>query len=415
MKKINDDKEKKSTRKKRNLKNKNTKSNVSKYVNFVKKLWEKILYVFVGFLLCIVLFFILCGGKNYIKLYYELRELIEVYDIISNEYYGEINKDEMIGNAIDSMLDSVDDSFTTYIDKDSTDSFLENVNGTYEGIGCTVSTDINGNIIVVDVFDDSPASDGGLLKDDIILKVDDVDYSDKNSEDLSNYIKNEAKDNVNLTVNRNGENLEIKLKRKKVEVPVVSGEVMEYSDKKIGYIRLELFSDISYKQFNKKLEKLEGEDIEGLVVDVRNNNGGYLSAVTNISSLFLKKGKVIYQLESGEKVEKIKDTTSEKKNYPIAVLVNGASASASEIFAGAIKESYDGFVVGTTTYGKGTVQKTKLLDNGSMIKYTVQKWMTPDGNFINEVGLEPTNVVEYDSSLEYDNQLEEALKLVSNN
>ena len=261
MKKINDDKEKKSTRKKRNLKNKNTKSNVSKYVNFVKKLWEKILYVFVGFLLCIVLFFILCGGKNYIKLYYELRELIEVYDIISNEYYGEINKDEMIGNAIDSMLDSVDDSFTTYIDKDSTDSFLENVNGTYEGIGCTVSTDINGNIIVVDVFDDSPASDGGLLKDDIILKVDDVDYSDKNSEDLSNYIKNEAKDNVNLTVNRNGENLEIKLKRKKVEVPVVSGEVMEYSDKKIGYIRLELFSDISYKQFNKKLEKLEGEDI----------------------------------------------------------------------------------------------------------------------------------------------------------
>ena len=140
-----------------------------------------------------------------------------------------------------------------------------------------------------------------------------------------------------------------------------------------------------------------------------------MSAVTNISSLFLKKGKVIYQLESGEKVEKIKDTTSEKKNYPIAVLVNGASASASEIFAGAIKESYDGFVVGTTTYGKGTVQKTKLLDNGSMIKYTVQKWMTPDGNFINEVGLEPTNVVEYDSSLEYDNQLEEALKLVSNN
>lgn len=391
------------------IKNK-SKQKKCKFFSIIK---EKILYIFIGFLLCNILFFVLCGGKNYIKIYYELREFIEVYDIISNEYYGEIDKNEMINSAIDSLLDGVNDNFTTYIDENNTNSFLENVNGTYEGIGCSVSTTSDGNIIVVDVFEDSPAAFSGVLANDIILKIDGVDYSDKTSEDMSNYVKNKAGDEIKLTVKRNDETIDIKLKRKKVEVPVVSGKIMNSNDKKIGYIRLELFSDIAYKQFKKKLKLLEKDKIEGLVVDVRNNSGGYLSSVTNISSLFLKKGKVIYQLKNNNKLEKIKDTTSERRNYPIVVLVNDGSASASEIFAGAIKESYGGFILGTNTYGKGTVQKTKMLENGSMIKYTVQKWLTPNGNFINEIGIEPTNVVEYDYNLEYDNQLEEALKLIS--
>ena len=131
--------------------------------------------------------------------------------------------------------------------------------------------------------------------------------------------------------------------------------------------------------------------------------------------LFLKKGKIIYQLEDNNKKEKVEDITRAHKSYPVAVLVDGSSASASEIFAATIKESYGGYVVGTKTFGKGTVQKTKMLSDGSMVKYTVQKWLTPNGNFINDVGLEPTNVVEYDYTLGYDNQLEEALKLIVSN
>lgn len=398
-----------------NIKQEQIKKKFYKKNSFLFIIKERLVYIFVGFLLCNILFFILCGGKNYIRLYYELWDFIEVYDIISNEYYGEVNKDEIIDGAISSLLDGIGDSFTSYIDKNSTNSFLENVNGTYEGIGCSVSTDTDGNIVIVEVFDDSPAKNGGVLIGDIILKIDDIDYTDKTSDDMSNYVKNEAEDKIKLTVKRKNEIIDINLKRKKVEVPVVSGKTISSYDEKIGYIKLELFSDIAYKQFKKKLSMLEKEDIKGLIVDVRNNSGGYLSSVTNISSLFLKKGKVIYQLESNNKVEKIKDTTSEKRNYPIVVLVNDGSASASEIFAGAIKESYGGFILGTNTYGKGTVQKTKMLDDGSMIKYTVQKWLTPGGNFINEVGIEPTNIVEYEYNLEYDNQLEEALKLISNN
>ena len=154
------------------------------------------------------------------------------------------------------------------------------------------------------------------------------------------------------------------------------------------------------------------------IIDVRDNSGGYLSSVTDICNLFLDKGKVIYQLEDSKGKVKKKDTTKEKRKYDIVVLINGGSASASEILASAIKESYGGDIVGTNSYGKGTVQQTKKLLDGSMIKNTTQKWLTPDGNSINEVGVTPTKVVELNEeyfnnpTTENDNQLQEAIKLI---
>ena len=162
----------------------------------------------------------------------------------------------------------------------------------------------------------------------------------------------------------------------------------------------------------KQLTELEKKKIQALIIDVRNDSGGYLNSVTDISSLFLKKGKVIYQLEDNKKKEIIKDKTKESRDYPIAILVNAASASASEILASAIKESYGGLVVGTQTFGKGTVQKTKKLSDGTMIKYTIQKWLTPNGNWINEVGVTPTNAVAYDTNSTDDNQLQNAVDLL---
>lgn len=387
-------------------------------ITFKEQILSMIYFEFIGFCLCLIVLFILSGGKNYIKLYLELNKLINVYDAISTTEYGKIDKKEMINSAIEAMTTSANDAYTNYTNEQDTNNFLENIDGVYEGIGCTVATDSQKGIYVVSIFDNSPAKEAGLKEKDIIIKIDNKDFSEKTSKEMSTYIKNNKNDKIKLTIKRNEEEKELTIVRKKIKIPTVSGKTITMENKKIGYIQIAVFSSVTDEQFKEELEKLEKEKIEGLIIDVRNNTGGYLTTVTNISNLFLEKGQVIYQLESNKKIEKVKDTTKEKRKYPIAIIVNAASASASEILASAIKESYHGFVVGTKTYGKGTVQKTKKLSDGSMIKYTIEKWLTPDGNWINEVGLEPTDFVELKSSTEpetdptIDKQLEKAKELI---
>ena len=326
-------------------------------------------------------------GKNYLAVTKDLKKVVDTYYAIVDNYYGELDKDKLIDGAVEGMISSVGDTFTSYSDTESTSSFDETINGSYEGIGCTVATLEDGTISVIDMFDDSPSYKAGLKVGDVILKVDGESYEGKNSNDISNYIKN-------------------------------SGKVIEQDNKKIGYIKISLFASNSYKQFKNKLDELEKSNIDDLIIDVRDNSGGYLSSVTDICNLFLDKGKVIYQLEDSKGKVKKKDTTKEKRKYDIVVLINGGSASASEILASAIKESYGGDIVGTNSYGKGTVQQTKKLLDGSMIKYTTQKWLTPDGNSINEVGVTPTKVVELNEeyfnnpTTENDNQLQEAINII---
>lgn len=377
-----------------------------------EQLFSMVYFEIVGVILCLLVLFVLSGGKNYIKLYKDLNKLINVYDTIEKDYYGDLDKEKLVDDAIASMLNGMEDDYTTYTDKENTETFLEDIEGTYEGIGCMVAMNENGNIYVVEVFQDGPAEKAGLRPNDIIIKIDDIDYQEKTSEDMSNYVKNNKNKKIKVTIKREEEEKTLTIVRKKVEVPSVTSKIIEEQEKKIGYIDISVFSSVTYSQFKKQLKDLEKEKIQGLIIDVRNDTGGYLSSVTNITSLFLKKGKIIYQLEKDNKKEKIKDETSEKRTYPIAILVNSASASASEILASAIKESYGGFVVGTNTYGKGTVQKTKRLSDGSMIKYTVQKWLTPDGNWINEKGLQPTNYIELNPESNEDTQLKEAQNLI---
>ena len=357
-------------------------------------------------------------GKNYLAVTKDLKKVVDTYYAIVDNYYGELDRDKLIDGAVEGMISSVGDTFTSYSDTDSTSSFDETINGSYEGIGCTVATLEDGTISVIDMFDDSPSYKAGLKVGDIILKVDGESYEGKNSNDISNYIKNSGKSKIVLTVKRDNEEKDISINLSKVEIPHVSGKVIEQDSKKIGYIKISLFASNSYKQFKNKLDELEKSNIDDLIIDVRDNSGGYLSSVTDICNLFLDKGKVIYQLEDSKGKVKKKDTTKEKRKYDIVVLINGGSASASEILASAIKESYGGDIVGTNSYGKGTVQQTKKLLDGSMIKYTTQKWLTPDGNSINEVGVTPTKVVELNEeyfnnpTTENDNQLQEAIKLI---
>ena len=357
-------------------------------------------------------------GKNYLAVTKDLKKVVDTYYAIVDNYYGELDRDKLIDGAVEGMISSVGDTFTSYSDTDSTSSFDETINGSYEGIGCTVATLEDGTISVIDMFEDSPSAKAGLKVGDIILKVDGESYEGKNSNDISDYIKNSGKSKVVLTVKRDNEEKDISINLSKVEIPHVSGKVIEQDSKKIGYIKISLFASNSYKQFKNKLGELEKSNIDDLIIDVRDNSGGYLSSVTDICNLFLDKGKVIYQLEDSKGKVKKKDTTKEKRKYDIVVLINGGSASASEILASAIKESYGGDIVGTNSYGKGTVQQTKKLLDGSMIKYTTQKWLTPDGNSINGVGVTPTKVVELNEEYfnnptnENDNQLQEAIKLI---
>lgn len=368
----------------------------------------------IGFLMCLGCINLITG-KNYLRVTKDLSKVVDTYYAIVDNYYKDLDKEKLIDGAVEGMISQVGDTFTSYSAATDAETFSETIKGTYEGIGCAIAKYSTGEIKVIEVFPSSPAEKAGLLVGDKIIKVDNEDYIDKTSVDISNYIKNSGKDKIVLTVERENKEIDITINLSKVEIPYVSSKILEQNDKKIGYIAISLFSGNSYKQFKNNLEKLEKEKIDGLIIDVRDNSGGYLSSVTDISNMFLEKGKIIYQLEDPKGTIKKKDTTKEKRTYKVAVLINSSSASASEILASAIKESYkDGLVVGTKSYGKGTVQETKKLLDGSMIKYTTQKWLTPNGNYINEKGVEPTNEVELSEEYyqnpteENDNQLNEA-------
>ena len=371
-----------------------------------------------GVLACFSILTILNKGKNYFVLSKELAKFVDAYEAIVDNYYKEVDKDKLVESAINGMVSSVGDEYTSYSDKDVTDNFNETVNGKYMGIGALIMKSEN-DLVIYKIFEDSPSYRAGHKDGDIILKLDDKDTKDMSVNDIARIVKNDTNKEVKLLVKRGEENLDITIVKDMVELPVVSGKVINHNDKKIGYISLSIFSSVASEQFNKQLVKLEKEGISGLVIDVRGNSGGYLTTVTDIASYFLKKGDIIYKLEVNDKVTVRKDKTKESRDYPVAVLIDKNSASASEILASSIKESYNGYVVGTNSYGKGTVQQTLVLSDGSMIKYTIEKWLTPLGNWINEEGVIPTNYVELSSEylnnpvFENDNQLNEALELVS--
>lgn len=396
-----------------------------RFINFDKDTYSfsevlvvTVLSLLVGAFACFSVVTILSGGKNYFQTSKDLSKLMEVYEIITNNYNGDIDKNMLIDEAINGMLSSVGDEYTGYFDSSSTEDFNEFVSGVYEGIGCTIMS-FEDKIKVVSVFDNGPAFKAGLLSEDLIVSVDNKEVKDMTVEEVSNYIKNKKSASIEVFVLRGEKELKLTIVRGKVDTPVITSKTFQNNGKNIGYLGISMFSLSSASQFSASLKKLEETGIDSLIIDVRGNNGGYLTNVTKIVNELLPKGKVIYQVEKNNVKEKIYDKDNVSRSYPIAVLINGSSASASEILAAAIKESYGGYVVGTTTYGKGTVQQTKQLSDGTMIKFTVENWLTPNGNWINDVGVEPTHYVKMEESY-YDNpideadmQLQKALELVS--
>ncbi|MDD2208116.1 MAG: S41 family peptidase [Bacilli bacterium] len=321
-----------------------------------------------------------------------LGEFISTYNSIITEYYKEVDEKGLVNAAINGMVNYLDDPYTTYLDENSKDLLLESLKGEYEGIGVEITKRENGNIEVVSVFENTPASEVGLMVGDVIKSINNVDVAEKTAEDAVAIIKNNK--NVTITALRSEAELSFNLEKKTLYIPVIKSNIYERNDQKVGYIRITRFSESVGEQFDLKLKNLEEQGITSLIVDVRNNTGGYLKGSTDIASIFLEDGKVIYSLKSNLDTKHYKDETKEHKDYKVAILINKSSASASEVLAAALKYSYGATLIGTTTYGKGTVQQTSNINDNSMIKYTTAKWLTPAGDCIDGVGIAPDIKVE---------------------
>ena len=349
----------------------------------------------------------------------ELKEFVNTYNDIVNNYYDKVNKEELIDAGIKGMINYLDDPYATYFDGTSSTTFNQTLEGNYEGIGVEVTAD-NNKVKITKVFADTPAKKAGLKVGDYITKVNGTSTEGKTLSEVVSSIKNAKSKEVEIIITRDNQEHTIKVTRSNVDMPYTSSKVYEENGKKIGYLKIEMFSNNITKQVKKELESLKKKNIDKLVIDVRDNPGGYLTQVTEILSLFMNKKDVIYQLQTKNNKQKVYGASSKATyNYPVVVLINENSASASEILASAFKETYGAEVVGVNSYGKGTVQKTGDLNNGDTIKYTVQKWLTPKGNWINEKGVTPTKEVKLELkenetlTEDNDNQLKAAIEVAS--
>ena len=334
--------------------------------------------------------------------------------LIDSEYlYSDEMKEGMLEEGIyTGYINALGDPYSVYYDEEKTKELYESTSGEYSGIGVVFSQNMNTKIsTAVQVYENSPAAEAGLIEGDILYKVNGRDITGEDLSDVVAEIRGEEGTTVELTVMRGSETKEVTMEvvRRKIVVQTVSYEM---KDESIGYIRVTEFDKVTYEQFKEAITDLNNQEMKGLVIDLRSNPGGNLSTVVEMLDLLLPKGMIVYtEDKNGERDEYVSDANREYDG-PLAVLVNGYSASASEIFAGAIQDYKVGTIVGTTSYGKGIVQQLFPLTDGTCVKLTVSEYFTPNGRNIHGVGIEPDVEVEYkadEENVEADNQLDAAI------
>jgi len=349
-----------------------------------------------------------------------LKEFIKNYNYIIDNYYEEVDKEDLINNAIAGMMESLDDPHSVYFDETETDNFTISLNGSYEGVGIQILKDEeSGNMLITGVFKDSPAAKSGLLPGDMIVSIDDFMAKDLSASEFSSIIRNGTKTSYELKVLRDEEEIKITLNKSLVTLASVVSETFEEDKKKIGYIYIGIFANNTYSQFKEELEKLEKENIDALIIDVRGNTGGHLTTVDGILDIFLNKNQIMYQFEQSGKTTATYGSGDDNKKYDIVLLGDEVSASASEVLIAGLRENLGSIFIGKQTYGKGTVQELITLSDGTQYKITVKKWLTPKGNWINDSeGLTPDMEVELDNKYyetynnEDDTQLQKAIEYI---
>lgn len=351
----------------------------------------------------------------------DIQEVEKIYDNLLSKYYGEIDKQTLSDAAIKGMIEALNDPYSTYIDAENTDDFDEQIYGYYVGIGTEITLNDENQFEVTNIFENTPATDANIELHDIVVKVNNEDVSGKTVSDIGKLIQGEIGTDVTLTLRRGEEEFDVTITRDRIDLISVTSQIFEKDNKRIGYIKVTNFASNTFNQFQTALNELEENDIESLIIDVRDNLGGQLEVATQIASLFLTKDKVVYQLNTNGIIQPIYSTGPGSFQKPITVLINGATASASEVLAIALQESADATVIGTTSYGKGTIQESYKLSTGATIKFTVQEWLSPNGNTVNEVGVKPDievseteNPGETDT-LETDTVLQTAITIMQNN
>ena len=350
----------------------------------------------------------------------DISQTIDTYKSLIDKYFlGDVDESKLKEGAIKGYIEGLNDPYTEYISKEDMDSYLEDTKGNFVGIGIYMVKDEKTNKIkVLSPIKNSPAEKAGIHPGDLILTVDGVEYSGDDLTVISTKIKGEKGTSVKLQIQRNNEKMDFEIKRENIIVNPVEGEVL---DNNIGYIEFSSFDENTSEQFKSEFEKLKDKGINSLIIDLRNNGGGIVDEALKIADYIADKDSVLlYEVDKNDK-ETVKKSENEPIiNMPIVILTNGNTASSSEILAGALKDLGKAKTVGTKTYGKGIIQQILTLPDGSGLKITTEKYLTPNKIAIHKVGISPDEEVELPSDIdnvlnvekEKDTQLQKAIELL---
>lgn len=336
-------------------------------------------------------------------------KLNAIDSVLESFYFGDVDDETAKDNIYKAYLSSYGDKYTMYYTADEYKALKESTNGKFYGIGAVCQLSGEGGVLLVDVYDNGAGYQAGLRSGDRVVNVDGRDITDMELSSAVALIKGDKGTSVTLEVIRGTEQLTFSAVRDAVEAKTVSYTLL---DNNIGYLSISQFEEVTTKQFKAAVEDLQSQGMKGLVIDIRNNPGGLLDTVVGMLKYMLPDGLIVYTEDKQGNRKEYKGQDNDEFNLPLAVIVNGNSASASEIFAGAIQDYGKGTIIGTQTYGKGIVQTVKPLTDGSAIKFTIAKYFTPKGQDIHGKGVTPDMVVEYDTDADVDTQLDAAIKNV---
>lgn len=341
--------------------------------------------------------------------------------MIDQEYLGEVDNAGMAEGIYAGLVYGLGDVYSRYYTADEYAQETASTDGAYAGIGVSIQKNKNGGVQIAECYEGGPGAEAGLQTGDVITAINDTDVTDMELSDVVSLIRENKDKTIVLTVFRENEekSREISVDVTDVELPSVFGEML---DKKTGYIQITQFTGVTPQQYKDMFAELKDKGMERLVIDLRDNPGGLLTSVCDILREILPEGLIVYTEDKYGNREEENCDGKHQLDMPLAVLVNENSASASEIFAGAVQDHEVGTIVGITTYGKGVVQELRQLSDGSAVKLTVSNYYTPNGNSINKVGIKPDVEVKLASELlnkdeithEEDNQLQKALNVIEN-